>query len=101
MFYFFNLIFLLIYALMYAVFRQGMRSAHKISHKAKLKGAKNYWWFECVAKSKQLGRLYYVNKLFTVIYLLTATVVIFIGFLSFAKYIVTVLMGGWGLCSFP
>ena len=101
MFYFFNLVFLLIYALMYAIFRQGLRSAHKISHKAKFKGAKNYWWFESVRESKKLGRLYHVNKFFTVLYLSVATIVVLTGFLPHAKIIVILTMGILGIMLVP
>ena len=101
MFYFFNLIFLLIYALMYATFREGLRSAHKISHKSNLKGAKNYWWFEGVRESNALGKAYHVNKAFTVFFLFVATVVLFMGFLSFAKIMVIALMGVLGVVLIP
>ena len=101
MFYFFNIFFLLIYALMYGAFRDGVRANHKISRKAKLKGAKNCLWFEGVRESKYLRASYYINKIFTVVYLFVATVVLFIGWFDFAKVIIVVLMGILGAFLIP
>lgn len=101
MFYCFNIVFLLSYALMYATFRQGLRYACKISPKAKFKGAKNYWWFESVRESKKLGKTYYVNKVFTICYLIVAAFVILLGLFDFAKIIVAWLMGLLGVMLIP
>ena len=101
MFYFFNLFFLLIYAVMYAIFRQGLRSAHKISAKAKFKGAKNFWWFESVKDIKNLGKSYWVNKIFTILYLITAMVATFLGLLTYTKMLIFVLMSLVGTMLIP
>ena len=101
MFYFLNISFLLIYALMYAVFRQGLSAANNISRKTKFKGVKNYWWFEQAKTCGNLGKVYFVNKVFTIFYLFVAMAVIILGLFDFAKIIIISLIAVLGAMLIP
>lgn len=79
MLYFLDVMFLLIYALMYTNFRDAVRVSHKISRRAKLRGWRNFWWFESVREKKHLGYSYLVNKQFTILYAVTAVPTITLG----------------------
>ena len=101
MFYFFNIVFLLFFALMYAVFREGYLFAKRISKTSKLRGAMNYWWLEGVKESNNLGFGYYINKIFTILYLAVALFVVAFGLFNFARVAVVVMIGVLGAFLVP
>ena len=86
---FINAIALFFYLLMYFTFRDGVKIACRISLKKKLKGFKNYWWFESLRKIKHLGRFYVINKIFVCLYALAVIVTVPLSF--FASFRVVVI----------
>ena len=46
------------------------------------KGKKNYWWYETLHKEEDLGLLYYLNKAFTVLYVLIFALTLLTGFIK-------------------
>ena len=94
---FINIVALLFYLLMYFTFRDGVKIACKISLKKKLKGFKNYWWFESLREIKHLGCFYYINKVFVCLYALAVIVTVPLSFFASFRAVViafNVLIGG-------
>ena len=85
---FINIVALLFYLLMYFTFRDGVKIACKISHKKKLKGFKNYWWFESLRGIKHLGRFYVINKIFVCLYALAVIVTVPLSFFASFRMVV-------------
>ena len=85
--YFVSLLFmLLVPPIFYFLFRSGvedwtMRTKHISKSKIrKLKtGKKNYWWFEALHKEENLGHIYHLNKLYTLLYILLFSLTLFAG----------------------
>lgn len=78
---------LLVPTTFYLLFRSGvedwvMRTKHiSKSRFKKLKtGKKNYWWFEALRKEENLGKIYHLNKTFTLLYTILFVLTLFIGF---------------------
>ena len=77
---------LLVPPIFYFLFRSGvedwtMRTKHISKSKIrKLKtGKKNYWWFEALHKEENLGHIYHLNKLYTLLYILIFSLTLFAG----------------------
>ena len=47
-----------------------------------MKGSKNFWWYESLHKEVGLGLLYYVNKIFTILFASTLVLTLFLGFIK-------------------
>lgn len=85
--YFVSLLFMLwAPPIFYFLFRSGvedwtMRTKHISKSKIrKLKtGKKNYWWFEALHKEENLGHIYHLNKLYTLLYILIFSLTLFAG----------------------
>jgi len=95
---------LVIFIVVYIMFRQNitvhlrMNGLSRSAIKDLKKGKKNYWWYEALHKSHSFGCLYYLNKIFTILVLLTAGLHLFLGWwrpilgcVAFLTVIVTVL----------
>ena len=55
------------------------RGVAKSEINRKLKGIKNYWWYDSIHRIYGLGWIYYLNKFYTILYLLTAVVHLLLG----------------------
>lgn len=76
-FYFLSWGVLLLTALAYLLFRPNItalyrrRGLSRTRIKSLKKGKRNFWWLEALQQEHSLGLLYYFNKAFTVLYLIT------------------------------
>lgn len=75
---FVSLLFLMMPAIYYVLFRASVRNWLMISKrmsKSKIKkstiGKRNYWWYEQIHRENDIGGIYYLNRIFTVLYPLT------------------------------
>ncbi len=88
--YILSVLFLLILLLFsYMPFRTGVdywfRSSYHMSRtkiRKSKKGKRNYWWYEALHREKNLGAVYYVNKIFTVAWLLLFLPTVALGFIK-------------------
>ena len=53
-----------------------------INGKLLKKGKKNFWWYETLHKEEDLGLLYYLNKAFTILYVLIFALTLLTGFIK-------------------
>lgn len=56
-----------------------------------MKGMRNYWWYENLHRTYDLNILFYLNKIFTIVFLCTVLIHLFIGWLTFISIIMSVL----------
>lgn len=103
MFYFVMWALLLTPGLIYLGFRTAVNlylkgNGHgKTAIKTKMKGKRNYWWYEELHQSYHLGWIYYLNKIFTVLYM--GEVALHFGF-GWWKFASPVIAFGISLLSF-
>ena len=88
-FYFVSLFMLFLPAIFYAWFRSSVgtwlnrsKRISKSRFKKLTKGKKNYWWYETLHKEEDLGLLYYLNKAFTILYVLIFALTLLTGFIK-------------------
>lgn len=87
---------LLVVAIWYMFFRAGMTRRirdHGCSNTRKnelLQGWKNYWWYTAVHKEMHLGGIYYLNKIFTVVFVVLAGIQFLLGWWKIACPLTTV-----------
>ena len=86
LFYFASLGMMLLPVFFYGWFRLSvgtwLNRARRISNsrvKKLTKGKRNYWWYEALHREENLGALYYLNKIFTVLYVLTFALTLLTG----------------------
>ena len=108
-FYFVSLLFLLFHLIIYPWFRLNVKGYLRVGKKLsrstiskKMKGIKNFWWFEALHRTENLGKIYHFNKFFTVLYPITLITSLLFGFikvmtipifiLSAVTYITTIVM---------
>ncbi len=96
-FYFVTLLFLLVPPIFYVVFRYSVESRLRSRRISKTrirklkKGKRNFWWYESLHKELNLGWLYFLNKFFTVVYLLTLILSVTLGWCRFMAPVIAVL----------
>jgi len=73
-------------AIFYFLFRSGVEAWTKRKKRIRnsryrnlLKGKKNYWWYEALHKEVNLGFIYHLNKIFTVLFVLTFALTLLTG----------------------
>jgi hypothetical protein len=88
-FYFVSLFMLFLPAIFYAWFRSSVgtwlnrsKRISKSRFRKLTKGKKNYWWYETLHKEEDLGLLYYLNKAFTILYVLIFALTLLTGFIK-------------------
>lgn len=88
-FYFVSLLMLFLPAIFYAWFRSSVgtwlnrsKRISKSRFRKLTKGKKNYWWYETLHKEEDLGLLYYLNKAFTILYVLIFALTLLTGFIK-------------------
>ena len=86
-FYFVSLIMMLLPAIFYFLFRDGVeiwvkrkKRISKSNFRKLTTGKKNYWWYESLHKEAKIGFLYYLNKAFTILFVSTFALTLFLGF---------------------
>ena len=73
-YYFISIILLLVPPLFYVRFRLYVKSyltrkhVNKKTGKRLMKGKRNFWWYEAIHNEVNLGMLYYLNKIITILY---------------------------------
>ena len=76
---------------MYSRFREGICFEYKIKFKHKTNDFRDFLWFK---KGKQkIKKLYYVNKIFTVLYIVLLAAVLLLSWFEFAKIVIICLFG--------
>lgn len=96
-FYFMMLVFLTMPIIWYTLFRGLIKSIFRYRRISKtdinhsLRGKRNYWWYEDLHRKHNLGILYYLNKIFTILYPLTAFAHLLIGWNPRAVHLISVL----------
>ncbi len=104
-FYVANLAFLAYIALIYMMFRCGMNDYFRLQRISKTKirkskkGKKNYWWYEQLHEEYGFDKFYYLNKMFTITYLLALILNIFFGWLKIFSIPVGILVSLCSICS--
>lgn len=106
MMYVIHLVFLPIIAGYYMMFRFSMSNWFKTKKIKRseinrlAKGKKNYWWYEALHQEYGLGAVYYLNKSFTVLYAVTAFMMMALGWireiiiLNAVLYTLVCILGG-------
>ncbi len=95
--YFMNLVFLALPPINYSLFRVSVaswlerRRIRKIDVRQRMKGARNYWWYEEVHKAYGLGKLYFLNKSAVIIYTVTLGLSLLFGWVKPATPIISLL----------
>ena len=88
-FYFFSLFMMPLPSIFYFMFRFSVetyvlrvKQVSKSNFRNLLKGRKNYWWYEALHKEGYLGKIYYLNKIFTLLYITTFALTLITGFVK-------------------
>ena len=91
-FYFVSLLFCVGSLISYWIFRGGVNSylrkskgLSKTNINKHKKGKKNYWWYEEIHREFDIGKLYYINKIYTIFFLVVLFSNLFFGFFKFAS----------------
>ena len=97
-FYFISLLMMLMPAIFYLLFRFSVnewlkRSKHISRTKIKklIKEKKNFWWYETLHREVDLGLIYYLNKSFTIVYILLLILTLLTGFIKIMSPILCVM----------
>lgn len=94
-YYFSSLLFITLPPIFYLHFRFGVRSwlkrkrINKNTVKKLMKGRRNFWWYEALHQETDLGLIYHINKLVTILYPLNLVVALGLGWLRFMAPVVT------------
>lgn len=116
-FYFVSLLFCIGSLISYWVFRGGVNSylrknkgLSKTNINKHKKGKRNYWWYEEIQKQFGIGGLYYLNKIYTILFAVVLFSDLLLGFFKFASvficsisvvfYILSAIIGFFGMVQY-
>lgn len=87
MYYFITLVFLLVPPIYYFFFRlnvieylSGKLKRRERTLRKSMKGKKNFWWYQSIHDEFGIGSIYHLNLVFTLLYVVAATVTLVLGF---------------------
>ncbi len=87
LFYFVSLLFMLVHPIYYFLFRVNFIDylSRKLKRRERtlrrqMRGAKNLWWYQSIHEENNLGVLYHLNKVFTLLYPVTLGLTLLLGF---------------------
>ncbi|MBQ7761174.1 MAG: hypothetical protein IJ400_03880 [Clostridia bacterium] len=113
-YYFLTLLFCVGTLISYPIFRYGIntylrktRGLSQTNINKHKKGKKNYWWYEEIHKEFGIGKLYHLNKAYTILFLVNFFSNLIFGFFKFASiftcsfslilYVFTAIIGFYGM----
>lgn len=97
-FYFITLLFILFTLISYVLFRssvyQILRGEARISRsrlRREMRGKRNFWWYEGLHRTENLGAIYRINKLFTILVTVTFATAFFFGLIKIMSIPIIIL----------
>lgn len=97
-YYFISLIFIIATLIFYAFFRgsvnyylQNCKKISKTNINKHKKGKRNYWWYEEIHKEFGIGKIYYLNKIYTILFLSVFSLHLILGFFKVTSIITCLL----------
>ena len=89
MYYFISLLFMLVPPIYYFSFRFNVIDylSNKLNRREralrrKMKGPKNFWWYQSIHEEHDIGFIYHLNRVFTLVYPISLVVLLLLGFIK-------------------